>query len=1134
MKKAKLASILLISLLALSPAALSACGKNNPDTPSTSKAPKGTLTLSETSLAMASYETHQLTATLDGSSEAIQWVSDDPTIASVDQNGLVTAQGKSGVTDIKAIAGELTASCRVSVTADSTAPSLLLNSESISLAVGGSFLFSPKVLWGKNDITSSSQITVAVEEGSDASALSFSKEENGFRVSAAKTGEVNLLFSASVRGFLASAEAKVSIHEAALVFDPEDHSQFQLSEGGYSLQMARVDYRNYKKTVALAFDVYLDGQKIQNPSISWSISDSSVASISGDTLNASTIGKATLTGHFVQGANSGDIVVSVSVVRPRITLSSRQDVEVADLHAYALPEEVMESDSGAAYLGDEQVGSFANRSLTLEEDKLPTSAAELGEQDILLQSDDFEYVMPVRMVTLIVDNKAEFDRMLTLAMANDPTPYFADGYFLLGSDIDYNGTTEGMVDKLTIYQELDKAGLAHNSWGDGRVAGFKGVFDGQGHVVKGLGVIAKVRSGTDISMTSIFGTLHTGSVIKNVFFTQASVSAEAAYLCTSGDGTVSNVYVQYDSIGLNPWNIWGAWSHAVMGRNYSGTCFTWNGNGSVGPNAKIEHLVVDATGAEYQEKNINGTYSIYLDYFPNRMLSGEVITISDNADLLSRASSSYKGSNLAEVKATSAGSLYLQSFNPEEWTTENGVFLPKAVLAKWQGQPVVLSASVEEAHAGDSFDLTCDYPVAYFDYEYDHDALSIEEGKATIAADYDPSKGPIKVKAVSRIDPAMSAEVSIEIKDQTILSSKPKSYLNESLASDGSLVYGVSSVSADLSEASESGALLSFAINGQSVEGASFANNTLTLPSSAFGTFYGDLNCLAHFADQDVRFSWTWVSETISDQVGLDSFFQLSKALEPTSDAVYGGYFELSANIAYRGTFNILSDKNGMGPAYTYSSSGNNASFADTGLEGFVGVFDGMGYAISNLSIGPGYRYGGFISVMGNKGVLRNVAFTNFQQPNNAGIVTAGAGTIENVYVERTSFTDQGHREGLFYTFNATGLYTGAIQYRNVFVNDTAFNKSSMDVHSAYALTGLYTKNATLDNVFLATSDKKDLAYFANNQNGGASGASLNALTGQSATVAETYALASEDFKTEFDAVWQSGSGVILSDGTTR
>ena len=57
-----------------------------------------------------------------------------------------------------------------------------------------------------------------------------------------------------------------------------------------------------------------------------------------------------------------------------------------------------------------------------------------------------------------------------------------------------------------------------------------------------------------------------------------------------------------------------------------------------------------------------------------------------------------------------------------------------------------------------------------------------------------------------------------------------------------------------------------------------------------------------------------------------------------------------------------------------------------------------MGYAISGMRVGPNYVSGGFISMMGAAGVLRNIAFTGYQSiaadSMNGTIVGAGGGMM--------------------------------------------------------------------------------------------------------------------------------------------
>ncbi|MDD5885174.1 MAG: Ig-like domain-containing protein [Erysipelotrichaceae bacterium] len=1135
-------SIILLSLMAALPFTVASCHHEQPVDSSSSEISSQTvevrLDLSASEIALKAYDTYQLTCVLHGSDETINWVSEDPSIASVDQNGLITAQAKEGTTTVKAVAGTVAASCVVHVNADDTAPVVSLPVTHISLTEGRGYTLSPKVLWGTNEITNASTLSASIKEGENTNVVSLTQNGSSFQIDGVSAGSTVVLFAAEVRGFLVTAELAVDVNAAALVFDPVDPSVFTPTAAGYEATLAKISYGDYQNSLTLNFDVYYGGVKIDNPSISWSVENNTIATISGSVLTAASIGTTNITGTFTDGTHQGSITIAVDVIRPRIALNESFVVETGDLKTYSFQNEgALSEKDGVVYWQNKEVGSLSAGAFTLTKDALPISAKELGATEFMIRTENFEYTFPVTMYTLVIDNEAEFDQMFALAKANGTTEYFADGYFVLNADIDYDGSTNGSkLNSSTTYAALDKVGINHNEWGNGEICGFKGIFDGQGHVVRGLEVQAKPTSNTNVTMTSLFGTLYTTGIIRNVFFTEAKVTAEAAFLTPAGNGTIQNVYVQYDSVGLNPWNAWDVWAKASAGRHYSGTCFTWNGMNSVGSSAKIENLVVDARNAQTEEKLISGNHSVYLVSYPSRLLTVNAIALTDDEDILSRTTASYRGTTLTSVLESAAANQFVRSFDENEWVTKGENFLPKTVLNDWQSQPITLAASATEVHPGDSFTLTSNYPAAYCTYSSTQSGVSISKNTVTIVDDYDLSQGGVTIKATSLLDETISTTLTVGVRNIVTSSEVQKAYLNESLSS-GALTYGASTIQADLSAVAPSGTMSSFYLNGVEAKGASYANGVVTIPSSACGTLYGKQEALARFATTDVRFTWLLVNQKIVNKTGVDSFLALAQALEPSSDKIYGGYFELGANIAYEGVFDCT--KNGMGAASKWESGkGNYALFADNGLEGFVGTLDGMGYAISGMRVGPNYINGGFISMMGAAGVLRNIAFTGYQSlvtdSTNGTIVGAGGGMIENVYVERTAYTSDQHRVGLFFTYNGSGLFSQSITYRNVMVNDTAFNNSPIALSAAYPITGIFSKNATCENVFLATSDANDIKYFANKQNGGDNGTNTDDVVKHAATMAETYALASTEFKTAFDAIWQSGSGVVLSDGTAK
>ena len=171
------------------------------------------------------------------------------------------------------------------------------------------------------------------------------------------------------------------------------------------------------------------------------------------------------------------------------------------------------------------------------------------------------------MCTMIIDNKAELNQWQAVAAQNavyaglcveQQLGLVYTGYFILGDDIAYNGTwtpykTYGQLWTLLynnqgIYKNAEdfKAGATaaegqliegafQEDWGKGIKAGFKGVFDGDGHYIDGL-----CTTGEYSSFIVTMG----GGTIKNVAFINAGIGSMASLVADRGYGAFENIYVQ--------------------------------------------------------------------------------------------------------------------------------------------------------------------------------------------------------------------------------------------------------------------------------------------------------------------------------------------------------------------------------------------------------------------------------------------------------------------------------------------------------------------------------------------------------------------------------------------------------------
>lgn len=139
--------------------------------------PVSSVVLDKTSLSLAKGSSETLKATVlpsDATDQAVKWSSDNPSIATVDQNGRVTGVN-SGDATITASAGDVSATCRVNVFNPVT--SITLNSSNLTLKVEETALLEATVLpedaTDKNVTWYSSNPEVAAVDGGRITAVGF-------------------------------------------------------------------------------------------------------------------------------------------------------------------------------------------------------------------------------------------------------------------------------------------------------------------------------------------------------------------------------------------------------------------------------------------------------------------------------------------------------------------------------------------------------------------------------------------------------------------------------------------------------------------------------------------------------------------------------------------------------------------------------------------------------------------------------------------------------------------------------------------------------------------------------------------------------------------------------------------------
>lgn len=208
------------------------------------------------------------------------------------------------------------------------------------------------------------------------------------------------------------------------------------------------------------------------------------------------------------------------------------------------------------------------------------------------------------------------------------------------------------------------------------------------------------------------------------------------------------------------------------------------------------------------------------------------------------------------------------------------------------------------------------------------------------------------------------------------------------------------------------------------------------------GVTFGEKSVVVYFADVAYDVKVVAASKIITTKDELSNLKSYLNEISTTSGKLqYDGYIMLGDNVDMEGSnFNKLCG---------LASSGGNV-----GDYGFVGVFDGRGHVISNVSVnGEQYLFG----IMGTNGILRNVGFVDVTLAGrNASLLGIRVfGLVENVFVKASS--------------NGRNNWTGALtslghgEYKNVFVYIDDNGTASGDVGS---VVGIADSALTLTNVF--------------------------------------------------------------------
>lgn len=532
MKKTRLwLSVMVVMLLSCLLMAFTACGDNE-------EKDEVEIQLNHQTYSLDLHEEIQLVATTKNTEAAVTFQSSAPEIATVDGNGLVKSV-KVGKSTITANVEDKSATCEITVTNSGTAPVLEVSLNTLGINKDAEFTVDASVTYKGTAVTEAVTYSWAVSQDAPSDLISLTPSADGKSavVKGLEYGETSFDVSTVLWGVPLKQTVAVKVCNTDISFDV---SGYELCEGGYKTSLALVATDDYETTSTPAVTVKNKGTAVSDAQITWTSDKEGIVSVEGGVISAVTAGEVVLTGSY----DNNYFKLYVTVIRPEITLSEVTVETTKATLTLAAGDTIEGTVSKVTIGGDTDVYDKTEAGvISLKKELLPKQAIQLGEgKTIVVETEKAIYSVPANIYTQIIRTKQELADWGTLAKAANDNAKIWDGYFVLGNDIDFGGG------KYQSFINWEKVGTL-----DCTTAGFKGVFDGKGHIIDDIVIDPNANGGFIGMMYTSSGGAEFG-ILRNVAFTNAVSKGNGGFVVSSGSGKVSNVYVSLNELkgGRNP------------------------------------------------------------------------------------------------------------------------------------------------------------------------------------------------------------------------------------------------------------------------------------------------------------------------------------------------------------------------------------------------------------------------------------------------------------------------------------------------------------------------------------------------------------------------------------------------------
>ncbi|MBR7141866.1 MAG: Ig-like domain-containing protein [Clostridia bacterium] len=1008
MKKLSKIFIPLISLLIVL-VAFSACAP----APDPSQ-PQKSLTLDQTAVLLEVNDAFTLTATKKNIDEEVIWLCSDENKATVNE-GRIFARSE-GLVTVSVMAGEYMATCQVVIVKDGDLPRLNLETYDTLVEFGDSFDLSPTLVYEGRRIDANFEFS-----SSDKEVIDVSKKG---KVTATGVGKTNVSVTASLYGYTTTTFVEITVKPRVV-----------LASSLTEILLGTSEVNDYAVSAKVDLGVVLNGDFVQNPALTWSSQDESVATVNEGLVTAKGVGKTTIDVLFISYGYEFSYSLPVTVEKP--VVESQFDFAPVDYNADDSDSISLNFDEGISpyksadvvKIVDEKTGDEI--AFTVDGDSLAINKTDLtvGEKSYLLEWDSVAYKVNFTLASKVIKTAQEFANMydyLTLAsgVEGEGGSVF-DGYLVLGADVDATDLN-----------------MSFGNWGsNGWFNVFGGTLDGRNHIIYNLDETN--------SNGGIFASTSNDAVIKNLRFYNAKISGSGGYLVTGFAGKAENIFVSGSITG-------GGAEWAVTSMLFCKL------NGT----AKLKNITVVLEDNSLDESKFAGI--VFGEGYENLKLENVVTlqiagTPTPNYNIGRVMLSSAQNHEDKTVKAFASAKEYfdwLDGDSDKSWAS-----FATEEIANYIKASVAVTADEYEIIAGESKTVTVNTAwlketmlkekvdgVTYsFDFESGQGVITVEEKV--------PLKTTFTVKSVTTTG---------EIAEVTFTVARKLKYTLAPIG-DVEINGGESVFTIDLCGYAING-VTDVLFNDVSLPVGSWReqNGKIIIQKDKIKALYGEgvITIVSQpLGNEDeknrtlITTNVTLVTKFINSLDDLNNMKKYSAYTQAHTWTLWGSNF---TEDEWHGHF-VLAKNLELGTGEVTSKKENNISrIWDEGDAGFYGTFDGRGHYIK----GGVYANGGILGHGNKQAVVKDVAFVDVALGENSWsgvIATSFWGKIENVLV--TIVTDnRKNGEGGALIVNGAGNFTA----NNIIVYDKGGRtKENAGQLSSYVNHQSYGKGA---NVYIFTN----------------------------------------------------------------